>query len=82
MTHFCRDLEENRSWLHDKNGKVTSKIPSGSIKQEIINLSIKTGIISSHTAFVAGMYIGIPQSFFSLIEFRQLKKEKRPLRAK
>jgi len=48
---MIRDLEEGRSCHHSPEGKFILK--GKTVEEEIISLSIKSGIISSYTAFIA-----------------------------
>lgn len=49
---LIRDLEEQRSYLHDDKG-ILIKASNNELKQKIIEISIRHQIMSKHTAFVA-----------------------------
>ncbi len=50
---MIRDLEEGRSYLHKDDGSLLPNKSANDVKQEMIRLSTKYGVLCKHTAFVA-----------------------------
>jgi len=50
---MIRDLQERRSFMHDKNQTLKKGYTNESVKNEMIRLSTKYGVICPYTAFVA-----------------------------
>eukprot|EP01090_Pellita_catalonica_P005471 TRINITY_DN1549_c0_g1_i2.p1 TRINITY_DN1549_c0_g1~~TRINITY_DN1549_c0_g1_i2.p1 ORF type:complete len:376 (-),score=52.34 TRINITY_DN1549_c0_g1_i2:20-994(-) len=50
---MIKDLEDKRSYLHDNAFNMVSGIPESAVKDEMVRLSKKYGVLCAHTAFIA-----------------------------
>eukprot|EP01090_Pellita_catalonica_P012425 TRINITY_DN2697_c0_g1_i1.p1 TRINITY_DN2697_c0_g1~~TRINITY_DN2697_c0_g1_i1.p1 ORF type:complete len:872 (-),score=214.61 TRINITY_DN2697_c0_g1_i1:89-2704(-) len=50
---MLKDLEDKRSYLHDNAFNLVSGIPATAVKDEMVRLSKKYGVLCRHTAFIA-----------------------------
>eukprot|EP01090_Pellita_catalonica_P012010 TRINITY_DN2515_c0_g1_i1.p1 TRINITY_DN2515_c0_g1~~TRINITY_DN2515_c0_g1_i1.p1 ORF type:complete len:443 (-),score=59.65 TRINITY_DN2515_c0_g1_i1:766-2094(-) len=50
---MLKDLEEKRSYLHDRAFNAIAGVPDSAVKDEMIRLSVKYSVLCKHTAFIA-----------------------------